>query len=103
MFAGINPDILSPPKNRARDLDQYSVATRLSWAAERETTREEGRSYSLLLFFRVNMPVIYGEGGKAVFFRLQTEIFKSSGDHSIFAWRAVSRFGFLSRWKDVSF
>jgi hypothetical protein len=36
--------------------------------------------------FGVNMPVIYGEGKEAAFFRLQREIFGVTGDHSIFAW-----------------
>jgi hypothetical protein len=35
--------------------------------------------------FRVNMPVIYGEGKKA-FMRLQLEIMRQDNDASIFAW-----------------
>lgn len=69
-------------------IGEFSVAARLSWAATRECTREEDRSYSLLGLFGINMPSIYGEGARAAFFRLQFEIFKANPDHSIFAWYA---------------
>lgn len=36
--------------------------------------------------FKVHMPVIYGEGEKKAFFRLQLEIMRTSHDQSIFAW-----------------
>ncbi|KAI6019109.1 hypothetical protein EDC04DRAFT_438853 [Pisolithus marmoratus] len=62
-----------------------SVAQIMSWAAQRKTTREEDRAYSLMGLFGVNMPMLYGEGNKA-FRRLQLEIIKETGDHSIFAW-----------------
>jgi hypothetical protein len=67
-------------------ISRLSVAARLSWAANRSTTRAEDRVYSLLGLFGVNMPTIYGEGEQAAFFRLQVEIFKASPEHSIFAW-----------------
>ncbi|EAQ93854.1 hypothetical protein CHGG_02089 [Chaetomium globosum CBS 148.51] len=62
-----------------------SVAQRMSWAANRTTTKPEDLAYSLMGLFGVNMPVIYGEGDKA-FLRLQEEIIKRSDDHTIFAW-----------------
>ncbi|KAL8997680.1 MAG: hypothetical protein Q9169_003087 [Polycauliona sp. 2 TL-2023] len=68
-----------------RDLSQYSIAQRMSWASKRVTTRIEDLSYCLLGLFEVNMPLLYGEGPKA-FMRLQEEIIKQSDDHSIFAW-----------------
>lgn len=64
----------------------FSVATKMSWAAGRKTTRPEDRAYSLMGIFRVHMPVIYGEGEKKAFFRLQLEIIRTSHDQSIFAW-----------------
>ncbi|KIW21556.1 hypothetical protein PV08_02136 [Exophiala spinifera] len=67
------------------NLEQYSVAQRMSWASDRETTRVEDVAYSLIGIFDVNMPMIYGEGKKA-FMRLQEEIIKRSSDQSIFAW-----------------
>ncbi|KAF2973110.1 hypothetical protein GQX73_g481 [Xylaria multiplex] len=60
----------------------YSIAQRMSWAANRSTTREEDLAYSLLGIFDINMPLLYGEGRKA-FRRLQEEIIKASDDHSI--------------------
>jgi hypothetical protein len=57
----------------------------MSWAALRQTTREEDVAYSLLGIFNVNIPLLYGEKAKA-FYRLQEAIISSSHDQSIFAW-----------------
>ena len=62
-----------------------SVATRMSWASKRQTSRIEDTAYCLLGLFDVNMPLLYGEGTKA-FIRLQHEIIKNTSDESIFAW-----------------
>lgn len=64
---------------------EASVAQKMSWAANRQTTRTEDIAYSLLGLFNVNMPLLYGEGEKA-FKRLQHEILQSTNDESIFAW-----------------
>jgi hypothetical protein len=66
-------------------LGHYNVATRLSWAANRQTTREEDTAYCLFGIFDVNLPLLYGEGPKA-FLRLQEAILSSIDDFSIFAW-----------------
>lgn len=66
-----------------------SVATKMSWAAERRTTRLEDTAYSLLGIFDINMPLIYGEGHKA-FIRLQEEIIKRVNDLTIFAWQSTT-------------
>ncbi|KAJ2993972.1 hypothetical protein NUW58_g1676 [Xylaria curta] len=66
---------------------EMSIATRMKWASQRETTRLEDVAYCLMGLFDVNMPLLYGEGKKA-FTRLQEEILKGSNDHSIFAWKA---------------
>ncbi|KAI6081811.1 HET-domain-containing protein [Hypoxylon rubiginosum] len=63
----------------------YSIAQRMSWAANRETSRKEDIAYCLLGIFDINMPLLYGEGQKA-FNRLQREIIKVSNDQSILAW-----------------
>ena len=75
----ISPDHLSQPKNA-------SIATKMSWASRRHTSREEDMAYSLLGLFDINMPLLYGEGDNA-FYRLQCEILQSSPDESIFAWK----------------
>jgi hypothetical protein len=62
-----------------------SIAQKMSWAASRETTREEDQAYCLMGLFQVNMPPLYGEGRQA-FLRLQLEILRASDDASIFAW-----------------
>lgn len=67
------------------DFQNCSLATKLSWAANRRTTREEDRAYSLLGLLGVNMPLIYGEGKRA-FVRLQHELIRSYNDESILAW-----------------
>ncbi|KAJ5915158.1 hypothetical protein N7454_011270 [Penicillium verhagenii] len=66
-------------------LSSVSIATRMSWASERKTSRQEDRAYSLLGIFGINMPLLYGEGTGA-FIRLQEEIVKHSDDQSLFAW-----------------
>ncbi|KAH7927001.1 hypothetical protein BV22DRAFT_1061737 [Leucogyrophana mollusca] len=65
---------------------EVSVAKRMSWAAKRETTREEDRAYSLMGLFGITMSTKYGEGRNA-FFRLQRAIMKKSIDQTIFAWK----------------
>ena len=65
-----------------------SVACKMSWASNRQTTRGEDMAYSLMGLFGVNMPLLYGEGARNAFIRLQLEIMKISNDHSIFAWTA---------------
>jgi len=69
----------------AEHIHGVSVAKRMSWASNRETTREEDIAYRLLGIFNVNMPLLYGEGRKT-FVRLQEEIMKDSTDQSLFAW-----------------
>lgn len=66
-------------------LRDTSVATKMSWAAGRETTRMEDQAYCLLGLFDIHMPMLYGEGTKA-FARLQQEIMKSTDDCTLLAW-----------------
>lgn len=79
-------DSFTPIPPLSIQLARVSLSTRMSWASKRRTTREEDISYCLLGLFNVNMPLIYGEGGKA-FSRLLEEIIKSSNDQSILAWQ----------------
>ncbi|KAI2621178.1 hypothetical protein GGR54DRAFT_91479 [Hypoxylon sp. NC1633] len=65
-------------------ISSVPVARRMSWAANRTTTKEEDIAYCLLGIFDVNMPMLYGEGPRA-FQRLQEEIMMASNDLSIFA------------------
>lgn len=83
---GISASLLSGES----DLDTFSVAQKMSWAAHRQTTRTEDRAYSLMGLFGVHMPLLYGERETA-FVRLQKEILQISDDHTIFAWRDTDR------------
>lgn len=87
---GIDEDILT----RSASLRDIPIATRMSWASHRSTSRREDRAYSLLGIFDVNMPLLYGEGDKA-FLRLQQEIIKSSCDKSILAYSSIGGPAFL--------
>lgn len=69
-------------------LDIFSVAERMSWAANRNTTRIEDEAYCLFGLFDINMPLIYGEGRRA-FVRLQEELLTKTGDASILAYMAL--------------
>lgn len=67
------------------DSQRTSVAEIMSWARGRQTTRKEDRAYSLMGLFKVNMPLLYGEGSRA-FIRLQHDIMRNTNDQSIFLW-----------------
>ncbi|KAI8943902.1 HET-domain-containing protein [Xylaria longipes] len=84
-FTGIAVEVLVDQKPLAR----FSAATRMSWAANRATTRGKDIAYCLLGIFGVNMPLLYGEGSKA-FQRLQEEILKTTEDYTLLAWADTS-------------
>jgi hypothetical protein len=74
------------------DIRLVPAAQKMAWAARRQTAREEDLAYALMGLFDVNMPIIYGEGLKKAFRRLQLEIIqKNSTDQSIFIWRTNKR------------
>ncbi|PMD29259.1 HET-domain-containing protein [Hyaloscypha variabilis F] len=76
IITGIHAEALTNDPNK---LGKFSIAQRMSWASERQTTRVEDMAYCLMGIFDVNMPLIYGEGNKA-FTRLQEQIAKDSDD-----------------------
>ena len=59
---------------RGSPLYDFSIQERMSWAENRDTTREEDKAYSLLGIFDVHMPLIYSEGREKAFKRLREEI-----------------------------
>ena len=81
---GINKTLLS---RKGGWMGDYSIAQKMFWAANRVCAREEDRAYCLMGLFDVNMPLLYGEGKRKAFIRLQTEILKISDDESIFVCR----------------
>ncbi|KAK8050460.1 hypothetical protein PG994_012190 [Apiospora phragmitis] len=87
MLTGISQDVLL-----TCDPSLATVASSMSWAARRVTTRPEDMAYCLLGVLDVNMPMLYGEGGQEAFIRLQEEVMKRSDDQSLFAWRNPTEF-----------
>lgn len=89
-------------RNRAeKPLRKYSIAQRMSWAADRATTRPEDMAYCLLGLFGINIPLLYGEGRRA-FIRLQEEIIRTSDDHSVLAFdTALSHNSLLADHPDI--
>lgn len=83
-ITGIDADLF-----KHATLGRYSIAQRMSWSSQRQTTRVEDQAYCLLGLFGITMPLLYGEGAMA-FARLQEEIMRHSDDHSIFAWTPSS-------------
>jgi len=77
---------------RPPTIHTFSIAARMFWARERQTRRVEDIAYCLLGIFKVNMPLLYGEGSKA-FKRLQEELIKASDDESLFACNILSSSG----------
>ncbi|KAH8731696.1 heterokaryon incompatibility protein-domain-containing protein [Phaeosphaeriaceae sp. PMI808] len=61
-------------------LAHFSVDERMSWTENRETKREEDAAYCLLGIFDIHMPLLYGEGRKKAFSRLQKGLKESSED-----------------------
>lgn len=86
-ITGIHRTVLREPYfSGLKNQRQWSVAQRMSWAANRRTTRPEDLAYSLMGLFNVHMPLLYGEGETNAFIRLQGEISKLVNDQSLFAW-----------------
>jgi hypothetical protein len=93
-ITGINPDVLQ----HRESLTKICISERMSWASRRETTREEDIAYCLMGILMVNMPILYGEGSRRAFKRLQEEVMKNSFDYSLFAWPSrYAESGFLAR------
>ncbi|KAI5986761.1 hypothetical protein F5J12DRAFT_868177 [Pisolithus orientalis] len=84
---GIHTDALMHPER----VPHFSVATRMSWAKGRKSSKPEDRVYALMGLFGVNLPIVYGQGETETFMKLQHEIIKKSDDQSILAWRFFTR------------
>lgn len=75
-------------------LENHSVAEKMSWAALRQTTRAEDIAYCLLGIFGVSMAPLYGEGQRTAFKRLQRKILKTgTHDNSMFLWTSARGIG----------
>ena len=72
--------------HRTELAEQTQLAQQISWAANRRTTRGEDAAYCLLGIFDVNMPLLYGEGERHAFERLQRQILAQTEDSTLLAW-----------------
>ena len=84
VITSIRREVLGASQNIIRH--HISAAERMSWAANRQTAREEDMAYSLFGLFGVNLPLLYGEGGPRAFIRLQSEILRTMDDYTLLAW-----------------
>lgn len=83
----------------SQPLEEINIASKMRWAANRSTSREEDVAYSLMGLFGIQMTLQYGEGKEKAFTRLQKKILKQTGDQSMFAWadpRQSLRLGLLA-------
>jgi WD40 repeat protein len=75
-------------------LSEFDMDERLSWKTGRETKLEEDAAYCLLGIFGIHMGLIYGEGRRNAFDRLQRKVRKSlnlaSLDSARTSWGAQS-------------
>ena len=65
------------------------IREKLCLASKRQTTRAEDASHSLLEIFSLTLPVVYGEGEKALG-RLSAQLLTNFGDTRILAWSGKS-------------
>jgi hypothetical protein len=75
----------------------FRAAEKMSWAAHRTATRAEDRAYCLLGLFNVHLPLLYGEGERNAFRRLQQAIYEQDADSTLFlfSWSQNATLGSL--------
>lgn len=64
---------------------ENDLATQLSWAGARNTTRLEDQAYSILALLQIKMDVDY-TAGKHAFLQFQKELIRKYDDLSLLAW-----------------
>ncbi|KAI1174135.1 hypothetical protein F4777DRAFT_411475 [Nemania sp. FL0916] len=70
----------------AEHFREACIAAKMSWMAQRTTTREEDMAYSMVGIFGITMTPQYGEG-RGAFMRLQEQLLTTHVfDESLFAW-----------------
>ena len=61
-------------------------STGMRWSSKRNTSRPEDTAYCLMGIFDVHMPLLYGEGQRIAFRRLQDEMVKRTSSNSLLTW-----------------
>jgi hypothetical protein len=87
------PELVLYDYPRSKEL---SIEERMSWSAQRKTTRQEDSVYCLLGIFEIHMPVMYGEGEFAQI-RLRNEI-----DKKMEAWEKGQKAGVQTVYNTVA-
>jgi hypothetical protein len=62
------------------------IDRRMTWAAQRRTTRAEDVAYSLMGMFDVSLQIAYGERGERAFGRLIEALMQAGGDSLVLNW-----------------
>lgn len=68
---------------RQAHLSEFSIEERMSWAAQRTTSKKEDKAYCLLGIFGVFLPLIYGEGECHALQRLREEAERRQANQSM--------------------
>jgi hypothetical protein len=68
---------------RQTRLSEFSIDERMSWAAQRTTSKKEDKAYCLLGILGVFLPLIYGEGEDHALQRLREEAAKRQANQTI--------------------
>jgi hypothetical protein len=84
-ISGIPRSVLLDPAR----LSDTAAAVKLSWSANRSSSRPEDVAYSLVSILGVELTVRYGEGQVKSFQRLQEAFLRVSQDGSILLWDAT--------------
>ncbi|KAK7229300.1 hypothetical protein V2G26_001470 [Clonostachys chloroleuca] len=86
------------PKHALRNFlpGPHDVDRRMSWAANRRTTKVEDMAYSLMGIFGVVLQPAYGEGAEQSFSRLVQMIMQSRGSTSVLNWVGKAAVSFNS-------
>ncbi|KZZ95532.1 Tetratricopeptide-like helical [Moelleriella libera RCEF 2490] len=78
-----------------RHLSTFSVDERISWAAQRLTTKKEDKAYCLLGILGVFLSLIYGEGEEHAMLRLREEVQRRQEGRGIESLQDVAVTSFL--------
>ncbi|EIW77747.1 HET-domain-containing protein, partial [Coniophora puteana RWD-64-598 SS2] len=66
--------------------DPFDVDIRMTWAAQRVTTRAEDAAYALMGMFDVSIQIAYGEGADRAFARVVEAIMLAGGSPTVLNW-----------------
>ncbi|KAG1822017.1 uncharacterized protein BJ212DRAFT_936645 [Suillus subaureus] len=87
-FMTVLQEVTGIPETELIDFESVPryIDKRMTWAAQRKTTRAEDVAYSLMGIFDVSLQIAYGEGGERAFGRLVEAIMQAGGDSSVLNW-----------------